>query len=237
VPAKGLTGITIEVDKSEIKGILMGGYANTRQLTRHVRRVAMITATRVADIAKSRLEIGGRKNIGATGRAATNIFVRQSGDDAMVYEGSYPGNYYIRYGRGSTKKPPPIQSIVDWMVNKPGFNFNPQKSQALRWTKSGGPRANLRSRPSRPFKRDLKDTAQAISAKIGKTGLVHLKKYHPVGQPRYDYYSEMFTRTPGIRHFNKLIAKEQGEFLTQHIRFLRDGHEVKGGFKTERWIG
>lgn len=225
----GLSGVTIEVDTTDVKGILRGPDSHNTQIARYMRRVSMITAVEVAKVAKSRLEVGGKKGIGATGRAADNIFVKQDKNDAMVYEGTYPGNYYIRYGRGSTKKPPPIQSIIDWMVNKPGFNFNPQKSQDLRWTKSGGPRANLKSRPSRPFKRDLKDTAQAISAKIGKTGAVHFEKFHPVGQPRYDYYSEMFTRTPGMAHFTKLILRAEGEFRVQFIRYLRNGQQVKGG--------
>ena len=222
--------VQIDLDLSEVKGLIRDRAANQREADKFLSTAGMTVAKQIATLARKRLEVGGNKNIGTTGRASKNIFIKKVGETgAVVYEGAYPANYFIRMGRRQDSTPPPIKAILDWLVHKPGFDFSPQKeNKRNRWTKFGGPRANLRSQPSRPFKRDLKGTAHAIANKIGKIGMWHLVPFYPKGQPKYDYYSEILTRTPGPNHFRTLIADTfNNDFFVAYARWLRDGIPVK----------
>lgn len=217
----GVVQVTIDMD--EVQGLLQSGHIHKKQVDDFLGAAGLTVANRVAEIARSRLAVGGKEGIGATGQAAANIFVEGTPLGAIVYEGSYKGNQFIRFGRGEGAKRPPSKAILDWMVSKPGFKFEQPESQSEKWrmTKRGGPRA--RSGAPRPFKRDLRQLAVIIANKIAEKGMTTLLGKYPQGSKRYDYYAEMFARTPGMEHFEKLWERNFGTFFTLYMRFLRNG--------------
>jgi len=219
--------VIITVDMTDVRGFLKEHRVkNTGAIYDGLRQQSATVANRVAKLAKERLSVGGKKDIGVTGKAAENIRVEEAGKyGAQIVEGPYPANFYIREGRAPGGTPPPTRQIIDWIAAK-GISIKPPKSQGgpLRWTKSGGAQANQSSKPSRPFKRDLKHIASLIAYRIGERGQTHFSKYHPEGHPRYDYYAEILTRTPGRRHFERLMDQSFDEWFLHYVRFLRSGH-------------
>lgn len=217
--------IKIDVDMSQVRGFRkLGMHKNV--LDDGLKMQTLTIANRVAKLAKERLAVNGQKDIGVTGKAAGNIHVLAEGaTGAVISEGPYPANFFIREGRSQGSTPPPIKAIIDWIAAK-GISVKAPPSQkgALRWTKKGGARANLSSKPSRPFKRDLTHIASLIAYQIGERGQVHFSKFHPEGKTYYDYYSEILTRTPGKRHFVQLLETTFGsKWIPQYANFLRTG--------------
>ncbi len=217
--------IKIEVDMSQVRGFRkIGMHKNV--VADGLKLQTLTIANRVAKLARERLSVSNPKNIGTTGKASGNIHVvAQGSTGAGISEGPYPANFFIREGRSGGSTPPPIRAIIDWISAK-GISVKvpPSQKGALRWTKKGGARANLSSKPSRPFKRDLTHIASLIAYRIGERGQVHFSEFHPTGQTRYDYYSEILTRTPGKRHFESLMEKTFGsKWVPQYVNFLRTG--------------
>lgn len=225
--------IRIEVDMQNVRGLLKESGAQKTAIYDGLRQQSFTLAARVAKLAKERLAVGGEKDIGVSGKAAGNIKVKAQGSTgAYIFEGPYPANFFIREGR-SQGTPPPIQPIIDWISAK-GISVKVPSSQkgALRWTKKGGARANLSSKPSRPFKRDLKHIASLIAYRIGEKGQTHFSQFHPTGQPRYDYYSEILTRSPGRRHFVGLMERTfNRDWFPHYVEFLRTGSYRKRSTK------
>ena len=200
----------VGIDFSQVRGLIKGRAKQDRMIKNFLGTATLSVAERVAKLARDKLEVGAKENIGATGKAAKNIFAKKAGEyNAIVFEGPYPANYFIRKGRGVGAKKPPARAIMDWMVNKPGFTFQRPPDQRGQWrmTKYGGPRAKLRSKPPRPFKRDLKQAAGIIANKIAELGLVTLKSKYPYGQKKYDYYDEILEQAPGVNHFLGMINR------------------------------
>ncbi len=225
--------VRIEVDTKQVRGFLKGKGAQKEAIYDGLRQQTYTIAARVAKLARERLAVGGEKDIGVSGKASKNIKVKAQGaTGAYIFEGPYPANFFIREGR-STGTPPPIQPIIDWISAK-GISVKVPSSQkgALRWTKKGGARANLSSKPTRPFKRDLKHIASLIAYRIGERGQVHFSEFHPTGSPRYDYYSEILTRSPGRRHFVGLMERTfNRDWFPQYVNFLRTGSYKKRSTK------
>ncbi len=221
--------VEIIVDMRNVQGFLKEKGLQRGAINDGLKLQSMTIATRVAKLAKERLSVGGEKNIGVSGKAAENIRVDEQGTTgAVINEGPYPANFFIREGR-SKGTPPPTRQIIDWIAAK-GISVKvpPTQKGVLRWTKKGGARANLSSKPSRPFKRDLKHIASLIAYRIGQKGMTTLSKHHPTGQPQYDYYSEILTRTPGRQHFENLMEKTfDVDWFPHYIKFLRTGNYGK----------
>lgn len=211
MPAKGNPAqVLVGIDLSQVRGLIKGRIKQEAMIKNFLGTATLSVATRVAELARAKLEVGSKENIGATGKAAKNIFAAEAGEcNAIVFEGPYPANYFIRKGRGRGSKKPPAREIVAWMTSKPGFKFQRPPEQRGQWrmTKYGGPRAKLRSKPPRPFKRDLKQAAGIIANKIAELGLVTLKSKHPYGQAKYDYYDEILEHAPGTKHFLNMIDR------------------------------
>jgi len=228
VPAKGNPAqVLVSIDFSQVRGLIKGRAKQDRMIKNFLGTATLSVAERVAKLARDKLEVGAKENVGATGKAAKNIFAKKAGEcNAVVFEGPYPANYFIRKGRGRGTKKPPARAIMDWMTNKPGFTFQRPPDQRGQWrmTKYGGPRAKLRSKPPRPFKRDLKQAAGIIANKIAELGLVTLKSKYPYGQAKYDYYDEILVQTPGMNHFLKMINRGYSSwFHTLFNQYVTDG--------------
>jgi hypothetical protein len=214
----------VEIDMGEVDGLLQAGESR-RAVGNFLDNASRSVAEEIARLAREKLAVGGEKDIGATGRAAGNIYVIKTGKhDAEIFEGPYPANFYIREGRSKGAKKPPAKAIVDWIVSK-GINITkpPDQRGAFRMTKYGGPRANLRSKSPRPWKRDLKQVAGVIANKIAQTGMKHLEPLYPSGQARYDYYGEILSRTPGRVYFDRMVSQGYGAWFTLYTQFVRDG--------------
>jgi hypothetical protein len=221
--------VKIEVDMSQVRGFRkIGMHKNV--VADGLKLQTLTIAARVAKLARERLSVSDPKNIGVTGKASGNIHVVPEGaTGAGISEGPYPANFFIREGRAQGSTPPPIKAIIDWISAK-GISVKvpPSQKGALRWTKKGGARADSTAKPSRPFKRDMKHIASLIAYRIGERGQVHFSKFHPTGSPRYDYYSEILTRTPGKRHFVQLLEKTFGsKWIPPYVTFLRTGSYSK----------
>ncbi len=211
MPAKGKgTRVLVGIDFSQVRGLVKNHAKQQLMINDFLGTATFSIAKRVAEFAQAKLKVGAKENIGATGEAAKNIFAKRLGKhSAVVFEGPYPANYFIRKGRGQGEKKPPARAILEWMTSKPGFVFKKPSDQRGQWrtTKYGGPRANLRSKSPRPFKRDLKQAAGIIANKIAELGLVTLKGKYPYGQKRYDYYGEILERSPGTKHFLDMVNR------------------------------
>lgn len=228
----GIGALRVHVDLDEVQGLLKDRVVHRRIADDFLETAALSVAERIAELARQRLAVGGKENVGASGASAKNIFVRKSGEhDAVIYEGPIGANIFIREGRSKGAKKPPAKAIVDWMVTKPGFVFKRPSDQRGTWrmTKYGGPRANLRSRPSRPFKRDLKQAAGIIANKIAERGMSHFTSKYPPGTPRYDYYGEIMSRTPGAEHFHRMVRKGYSTWFRLYVNFIRRGFISKIG--------
>jgi len=220
----GFGQMKLEVDFSEVQGML-AREANVRQAREFLETASMSVAEKIAEFAREKLSVGGSRDVGATGGASKNIFVMKSGEhDAIIYEGAYPANYFIREGRTKGAKRPPARAIVEWIVHK-GITIEKPKDQRGKWriTKYGGPRANLRSKPPRPWKRDMKQVAGIIATKIGQEGMTHFGKLYPSNSNRYDYYGEIMHRTPGEKYFTNMIMERYTYWFPLYREFLRDG--------------
>lgn len=211
MPAKGNPAqVLVGIDFSQVRGLIKGHAKQQTMIKNFLGTATLSVAERVAELARAKLKVGAKENIGTTGKAAKNIFVKRVGAcNAIIFEGPYPANYFIRKGRSPGSKKPPARAIIEWMTNKPGFTFQRPPDQRGQWrmTKYGGPRAKLRSKPPRPFKRDLKQAAGIIANKIAELGLVTLKSKYPYGQKKYDYYDEILEQTPGMNHFLSMINR------------------------------
>ena len=218
--------VEITVDMTRVQGFLKNKGLQRGAIDDGLRLQSHTIASRVAKLAKERLSIASDKRIGVTGKASRNIKVNSLGKTgAVISEGPYPANFFIREGRSAGSTPPPIKEIIDWIAAKGiSVKLPPSQKGALRWTKKGGARANISSKPSRPFKRDLTHIASLIAFRIGERGMVTLKRHHPSGQSRYDYYSEILTRSPGKRHFETLMERTfKSVWFPHYVRFLRTG--------------
>lgn len=218
--------IEITVDMSRVQGFLKSKGLQKGAIDDGLRLQSRTIGARVAKLAKERLSIANAKRIGVTGQASRNIKVSPLGKTGTVItEGPYPANFFIREGRSAGSTPPPIKQIIDWIATKGiSVKMPPSQKGALRWTKKGGARADTASKPSRPFKRDLTHIASLIAFRIGDRGMVTLKRHHPSGQSRYDYYSEILTRSPGKRHFETLMERTfKSVWFPHYVRFLRTG--------------
>lgn len=229
MPARGKGNpaqVLIGVDFSQIKGLIRGHTKQQQAIKNFLGTATFSIAKRVAELARAKLEVGAKENVGATGKAAKNIFAKKAEKcSAIVFEGPYPANYFIRKGRGKGAKKPPARAIIDWMTSKPGFVFQRPPDQRGQWrmTKYGGPRAKLRSKSPRPFKRDLKQAAGIIANKIAELGLVTLKSKYPYGQAKYDYYDEIFDQTPGTKHFLGMINRGYRSWFRLFDHYVTDG--------------
>ncbi len=219
------SGIKIDVDMSQVRGFRKIGMHKT-VVNDGLKLQTLTIASRVAKLAKDRLSVSNQKKIGTTGKASGNIHAKADGPTgAVISEGPYPANFFIREGRSRGTTPPPVKAIIDWVSAK-GISVKvpPSQKGILRWTKKGGARADLTSKPSRPFKRDMKHIAALIAYRIGERGLTHFSEFHPTGAPYYDYYSEILTRTPGKRHFEGLMERTfSSKWVPQYVHFLRTG--------------
>ena len=230
MPAKGKGNpahVLVGIDFSQVRGLIKGQAKQQEMIKGFLGTATFSVAKRVAELARAKLKVGAKENIGVSGKAAKNIFAKRAGEsNAVVFEGPYPANYFIRKGRGEGTKKPPVRAIVEWMVSKPGFKFQRPPDQRGQWrmTKYGGPRAKTRSKPPRPFKRDLKQAAGIIANKIAELGLVSLKSKYPYGQKKYDYYDEILEQTPGTKHFLDMINRGyQAWFYRMFNQYVTDG--------------
>ena len=219
----GFSALRVKIDFEEIQGLRTD--ANWRMINEFTKTGTKLIANAVAAKARWLLDPSNpRREIGVTGRASENIFVRQTSDKKgqtvhEVYEGVYPINALIRLGRGKGKRPP-YREIVEWIIHK-GITIEPPEGQK-RWrmTKYGGPDANLRSRPPRPFKADLRSVAIMIARKINELGLAHLKEFYPPGAPKYDYYGEILKNKSWLR---RMLTQHFDVWAKVYITFLKSG--------------
>ncbi len=221
----GFGAIRVEIDFDEIQGLRTD--SNWRMIDEFTKTGSELIANAVAGKARWLLDPDNpKRNIGVTGRASRNIFVRQVSHNKKgrttheVYEGVYPVNAIIRMGRGTMGKRPHHRDIVEWIVHK-GIHIKPPEGQK-RWrmTKYGGPDANLRSRPPRPFKADLRGAAIAIATKINELGLAHLEEFYPLGKPKYDYYGELLKNKRWLR---RMLSKHFDIWAKVYVTFLKSG--------------
>lgn len=236
--------LSFTIDWKQIQGLIDDGNQDWRKLKDLQRQGTVSIASFVANKARWLLDPDNpNREIGATGQASQNIFIRPIGKGEkaghQIYEGIYRGNVFIRLGRRTGGERPPARAIVEWMVHKKNFPFEPPESSKDVWriTKKGGPNANLSSRPPRPWKRDLRQLAAIIGNKMKKTGMVHLKKYYPKGQPKYDYYGEIFKDR---RQMRKIMLTRFSVWSKVYAKFIRSGQyrrvsdrEIEAGVKVK----
>lgn len=218
--------IHFSINWEEIQGFIDDGSTNWKRL-RDFQRIGSYTiASFVQDKARKLLEPNNpSRDIGATGQASKNIFIRATGSGNesgfQIYEGSYRGNRYIRLGRREGSNIPPPRAIVEWLVHKnisitaPDVNKTP-----WRMTKMGGPRANVSSRPPRPWKRDLRQVAAMIGNKMKSTGMEHLKAFMPKGKAKYDYYGEIMKDK---RKMGRILEDSFDIWAVVYGKFIKSG--------------
>ena len=166
---------------------------------------------------------------GASGLAAQNIFVGLEKDGSIViYEGEgYEGGFFLRHGRKPSKdtsKAPPYKAIIDWVIAK-GIALDFSGRPTPRMTKYGGLRAKTRSKPSRPFKKDMKGIALAIAQSIRGKGMESLKTEYPFGQSRFEYHLAAMIESGGAERLVKPHEMRKAESLV--LQFFREGREGK----------
>ncbi len=219
--------LSFSIDWKEAQGLIDEGNKDWRKLKDFQRQGSLAISSYVANKARWLLDPdNAARNIGATGQASRNIFIRPIGKGEkagyQIYEGVYRGNMFIRLGRRTGGDRPPARAIVEWIVHKKSVNIYPPESAKSIWrmTKKGGPNANLSSRAPRPWKRDLRQVAAIIGNKMKKTGMVHLKQFYPKGQPKYDYYGEIFKDR---RKMKSIMLKRFSVWAKVYAKFLKTG--------------
>jgi hypothetical protein len=219
--------INFNINWKEVQGLIADADADWRKLRDFQRIGSLSIASYIANKARKLLDPDNpRREIGATGQASKNIFVKKIGSGLesghQIFEGSYRGNLYIRTGRGLGATRPPARAIVEWLVHKKQVTIYPPEVNPSPWriTKAGGPRANIKKRPPRPWKKDLRQIAAIIGNKMKETGMAHLKKFYPVGQPKYDYYGEIMKDK---RKMQKVMLQQFSVWSKVYAKFIKSG--------------
>lgn len=220
--------INFNINWKEVQGLIADEDADWKKLRDFQRIGSLSIASYIAAKARKLLAPGNpRRDIGATGQASKNIFVKKIGSGLesghQIFEGSYRGNLYIRMGRGTGEsvKRPPARAIVEWIVHKNINVYAPEVNPSpWRITKAGGPRADIKSRSPRPWKKDLRQVAAIIGNKMKETGMFHLKKFYPTGKGKYDYYGEIMKDK---RKMQRNMLRQFSIWSKVYANFIRSG--------------
>jgi hypothetical protein len=246
MPPVRLINVRLELDKykmdEEVKRLASkdGGKVVTDLLQGTSQSIAEHARRRMANV----LDPDHRFRVGASGKAARNIYVESSGGgknasvEWNVMEGRErtKANYFIRQGFDGSKngKLPPEAPIRLWLANKKIRVKSPddylsgnKKATSVRYIKS-------KSGKGRPYGRSYnnKNIAEAalfaIRKHIAKWGsrYSHWNDLYPKGQGRFDYPAYIIKVDRG---FEKFVERSVTFPLTGYIDWLASGRTPAAG--------